>query len=83
MILKTPSIQIHPYSENTTKSTVIKQPTTIKSLQLYWLTIKDLAQYDLKHNRAASFSGFETKQQALPSHLMDCLFFGSTAGKIV
>jgi len=34
MRLKTSLIQIHPYSENATKPTVIKQPKTIKYPQI-------------------------------------------------
>jgi len=43
-------MQIHFYSENVTKSTVIKQPTTIKSPYIEQLTTKGLAQHDLKLN---------------------------------
>jgi len=38
------------YNENATKSTVIKQPATIKSPQIERMTIKGLAQHDLKLN---------------------------------
>jgi len=48
--------ELYPYSENAAKSTVIKQPVTIKFPSIERLTTKGLAQHDLKLNRAGFFS---------------------------